>query len=337
MALLEIQNLSTQFGTTKVLKNLNLQLKQDEIICLLGASGCGKTTLLKAIAGLIEISQGTITLENQDLSKVAVENRQIGFIFQDYALFPHLTVTENIQFGLDKLSPQEKQQATEKILETVKLQGFGKRYPYELSGGQQQRVAIARSLVCNPRLLLLDEPFSNIDTQTRYEMIDEIKVLLKKQNVPAIFVTHSKEEAFAFSDKIAIMDQGKIVQYEEPTTLYNKPKTQFVADFLGETNYVDCEVLDNHHLLSALGQDYFDHIDYPKGKYQWLVRPEKLAININSQGKGVVIKKLFLGQQYRYDIAINDLNLTAYHRNNIPIDTKVDIGFIGDDVVLLNE
>ncbi|MDG6882321.1 Fe(3+) ions import ATP-binding protein FbpC [Phocoenobacter uteri] len=335
MTLLDIQHLSTEFGTTKVLKDLSLQLKSDEIICLLGASGCGKTTLLKAIAGLIEIKQGTITLAEQDLTRIAVEKRQIGFIFQDYALFPHLTVAENIQFGLEKQSQKEKQSITEEILNTVKLQEFGKRYPYELSGGQQQRVAIARSLVCNPKLLLLDEPFSNIDTQTRYEMIDEIKALLKSQNVPAIFVTHNKEEAFAFADRIAIMDQGKIIQYEEPTTLYNKPTNKFVADFLGETNYLDCDVLDTHRLNSPLGQDYFEHIPYIKGKYQWLIRPEQIAININSQGQGKVTKKLFLGQQYRYNIAINDLNITAYHRQNIPIGTAVDIGFIGNEVVLL--
>ncbi|QVE21091.1 ABC transporter ATP-binding protein [Phocoenobacter atlanticus subsp. cyclopteri] len=334
MKLLDIQQLSYQFGTTEVLKNLDLQVKENEIICLLGASGCGKTTLLKAIAGLLEIKQGTITLANQNLNTVAVENRQIGFIFQDYALFPHLTVAENIQFGLSKLSKKEQQFATERVLETVKLQGFEKRYPYELSGGQQQRVAIARSLVCNPKLLLLDEPFSNIDTQTRYEMIDEIKAILKSQNVPAIFVTHSKEEAFAFADRIAIMDQGKIVQYETPTTLYSKPHNKFVADFLGETNYLDCEVIDEHHLNTILDKHYFDKITYSKGKYQWLVRPEQIAINLNSQGKGKVIKKLFLGQQYRYNIAINELHLTAYHRQDIPIGTMVDIGVICDEVVL---
>ncbi|HDL1722116.1 TPA: ABC transporter ATP-binding protein, partial [Mannheimia haemolytica] len=186
MSVLTINHLNLNFGSTKVLQNLHLAVNQNEIICLLGASGCGKTTLLKAIAGLLPIEQGDIHLAGECLKSKAVEERQIGLIFQDYALFPHLTVADNIQFGLSKLPKVQQKAITEKMLSVVHLQGFESRFPHELSGGQQQRVAIARALACQPELLLLDEPFSNIDSQTRYAMIQEIKQILKSQNVPAI-------------------------------------------------------------------------------------------------------------------------------------------------------
>ncbi|MDH2998990.1 ABC transporter [Pasteurellaceae bacterium LFhippo2] len=334
MKLLDIQNLSCQFRQTVVLQDLTLEVAENEIICLLGASGCGKTTLLKAIAGLQPISQGTITLAGNDLSHTAVEQRKIGLIFQDYALFPHLTVAENIQFGLTKLPKSEQQSITEQMLSVVKLQGFEQRFPHELSGGQQQRVAIARALANKPELLLLDEPFSNIDSQTRYAMIQEIKQILKSQKVPAIFVTHSKEEAFAFADKIAVMDQGKIVQFGAPNTLYHQPVNRFVADFLGGTNYLDCEVQNQNWLESAIGSFQFPEIHYPKGKYQWLLRPEQVVIKADENGKGEIVEKLFLGQFYRYQIAINGADLTAFQSLNLPLNAKVSVGFQFAELVL---
>lgn len=335
MKLLEIQQLSCQFEHTAVLKSLDLSVQQNEIVCLLGASGCGKTTLLKAIAGLLPIQQGQILLAGQNLQQKAVEDRKIGLIFQDYALFPHLNVAENIQFGLSKLPKTEQQKITEKMLSVVKLQGFEARFPHELSGGQQQRVAIARALACQPELLLLDEPFSNIDSQTRYEMIDEIKQILKSQQVPAIFVTHSKEEAFAFADKIAVMDQGKIVQFGTPMALYHAPATPFVADFLGGTNYLACTLGENHRLKSPIG-DYslFPDSPYSQGDYHWLLRPEQLALKADPNGEGVVVDKLFLGQFYRYQIAINGTKLTAYQTIDLPLNAAVSVGFKVRELVL---
>ncbi|WP_373818871.1 ABC transporter ATP-binding protein [Glaesserella sp.] len=336
MKLLDIQNLSTQFGQNIVLKSLNLDVAENEIVCLLGASGCGKTTLLKAIAGLQPISQGSIRLAGKNLNDKPVEQRKIGLIFQDYALFPHLTVAENIQYGLNKLAKSEQQAVTEKMLTIVKLQGFEQRFPHELSGGQQQRIAIARALANKPELLLLDEPFSNIDSQTRYAMIQEIKQILKTQKVPAIFVTHSKEEAFAFADKIAVMDQGKIVQFGTPTELYHSPVNAFVADFLGGTNYLSCKVLENHFLESPIGTYQFPEIAYPLGDYHWLLRPEQITLKADENGQGIVIEKLFLGQFYRYQIAINGSKVTAYQMADLPLQAKVSVSFQIRELVLFN-
>lgn len=328
MPILTIQNLTLNFGTTSVLKTLDLSVNQNEIICLLGASGCGKTTLLKVIAGLLPIQQGEIHLAGQNLENKAVEERKIGLIFQDYALFPHLTVVENIQFGLTKLSKTEQAEITEKMLSVVKLQGLGKRFPHELSGGQQQRVAIARALACKPELLLLDEPFSNIDSQTRYAMIQEIKQILKKQNVPAIFVTHSKEEAFAFADKIAVMEQGKIVQFGKADELYHSPINEFVADFLGGANYLDCFVSEDKILHSPIGEyRLFPETTVEKGHYRWLLRPEQLRLKSNTNEQGEIVGKLFLGLYYRYQVAINNVELTVFQNTELSIGEKVEVNF----------
>ncbi|STY63277.1 ABC transporter ATP-binding protein [Mannheimia haemolytica] len=328
MSVLTINNLNLNFGNTAVLQNLHLAVNQNEIICLLGASGCGKTTLLKAIAGLLPIEQGDIHLNGKCLKSKAVEDRQIGLIFQDYALFPHLTVAENIQFGLAKLPKEEQKNVTEQMLSVVHLQGFEARFPHELSGGQQQRVAIARALACRPQLLLLDEPFSNIDSQTRYAMIQEIKQILKSQQVPAIFVTHSKEEAFAFADKIAVMDKGKIVQFGKANELYHAPVNPFVADFLGGTNYLSCNITEDKVLFSPIGEfRLFPEMEISKGRYQWLLRPEQLILKPNELGLGKVVGKLFLGLFYRYQIAINGIEITAYQNQELKIGDQVEVGF----------
>ncbi|TCP96049.1 iron(III) transport system ATP-binding protein [Cricetibacter osteomyelitidis] len=312
MSHLKIQSINCQYNQQIVLHNLDLQLAHNEILCLLGASGCGKTTLLKAIAGLQPISQGKILLQGQDLTSVPVEQRNIGFIFQDYALFPHLTVAQNIQFGLDKKSADEKQRILYDMLNLVHLSGLENRYPHQLSGGQQQRVAIARALACQPQLLLLDEPFSNIDSQIRYQMIDEIKQILKQQGISAIFVTHSKEEAFAFADKIALMKDGKIIQSGETDKLYYQPNCKFVAEFLGSCNYIDCYIDEKNRLHSLFGvQQLNDEINLANGKtakkntaLQWLIRPHHIHIVPNLQGNGLILHKQFLGQYYQYQIQI---------------------------------
>ncbi|OOF44933.1 ABC transporter ATP-binding protein [Rodentibacter trehalosifermentans] len=328
MKLLEVQQLSCRFEQNLILKSLDLDVEENEIVCLLGASGCGKTTLLKAIAGLISSSQGWVKLAGKVMNPIPVEQRKIGLIFQDYALFPHLTVAENIQFGLGQLTKHEQQIITQQMLNVVKLAGFEQRFPHELSGGQQQRVAIARSLACKPALLLLDEPFSNIDSQTRYAMIQEIKQILKNQKVAAIFVTHSKEEAFAFADKIAVMDQGKIVQIGTPTQLYHTPINHFVADFLGSTNYLECEIQGGQHLKSPIGTYHlFPEMDYAIGRYEWLLRPEQILLKLDEAGEGRVVEKLFLGQYYRYQIAINGIHLIVYDSADLPLNATVSVTF----------
>ncbi|KAJ1444177.1 P-loop containing nucleoside triphosphate hydrolase protein, partial [Ochromonadaceae sp. CCMP2298] len=247
MSSLILQGVSYHYNGTKVIHDLDLTVGKDEIVCLLGASGCGKTTTLKAIAGLIEAKQGSIFIDGKlvsdEQSFVSPEHRNIGMMFQDYALFPHLTVANNIAFGLSKMSKAQKQQRVDEMLKLVHLIGCADRFPHQLSGGQQQRVAIARALAYKPSLLLLDEPFSNIDTQVRFELIADIRRIIKATQVSAVFVTHSKEEAFAFSDTLAIMHRGKIEQQGTPEQLFAAPCSKEVAEFLGQGIYLSAEVL----------------------------------------------------------------------------------------------
>lgn len=335
MNILQISQLSCGYNSENVLQNLDLQMERNEVLCLLGASGCGKTTLLKAIAGLQETQQGEILFGNQNLAKLPVEKRQIGVIFQDYALFPHLTVRENIAFGLHQKSAVEKQKIIEKMTALVRLTGLLDRYPYELSGGQQQRVAIARALACKPRLLLLDEPFSNIDSQVRYQMIDEIKEILTSQQIPAIFVTHSKEEAFAFADKLAIMDKGKIVQVGDAASLYQMPANKFVAEFLGSVNYLTCRITSECSFTSAIGNYQFtqpltfsDGSPIPIGSdIHWLVRPQNFQIHQDDNGNAMIVKKRFLGPYYQYQVKIGESLSIVQSPKNFPIKTLVRLNY----------
>lgn len=256
-ATLRLSHVHSDYQGQSVLKGLNLELEQGEILALLGPSGCGKTTLLRAVAGLQAISQGEISINGQVVSGhqafVPSEQRGIGMIFQDYALFPHLTVAENILFGVTALSKLQANARLEDMLSLVKLEGLAARYPHELSGGQQQRVSIARALAYEPQLLLLDEPFSNIDAQVRHEMMAEIRGILKQRNVSAVFVTHSKDEAFVFADTLALFNQGVIAQHGKAEHLYSQPNSRYVADFLGSGNYLPAVVINAQHINTPIG------------------------------------------------------------------------------------
>ena len=258
MSSLILKDLSYQYDGQKVIDNLDLEVSENEIVCLLGASGCGKTTTLKAIAGLIKPQKGHIIIHGRTMSDTtqftAPQHRNIGMMFQDYALFPHLTVAQNVAFGLNKLPKAEKSVRTSEMLELVHLSEFAQRYPHELSGGQQQRVAIARALAYKPNLLLLDEPFSNIDSQVRFQLINDIRQIIKDQKVSAIFVSHSKEEAFAFSDKLAVMHKGKIAQLGDAKTLFETPACKEVAEFLGQGIYIPARAIDSSKFKTQFGE-----------------------------------------------------------------------------------
>ncbi|NQY62454.1 MAG: ABC transporter ATP-binding protein [Alteromonadaceae bacterium] len=258
--LLEIHQLSVKLQNKVILSDVELSLQAGDILGLVGPSGCGKTTLLNVIAGFIEPCSGQLTIGKEIKvsadNMIAPEHRNIGMIFQGYALFPHLTVEANIRFGIDKLSKQEQAKRIDPLLDLLKLGELTQRYPHELSGGQQQRVAIARALAPQPKLLLLDEPFSNIDARLRNELMIEIRQLLKHLNMTAIFVTHNKDEVFTFADKIAVMHQGNILQTGLPSAVCKQPGSWQVADFLqlGSWLPVVVQVLEqSNSLISAIG------------------------------------------------------------------------------------
>lgn len=331
-AALSIEQLTVDYGQTRVLDSLSFDVQSGEIICLLGPSGCGKTTLLKAIAGLLPLSFGCLKLNHKVIDDghawVAPEQRNIGMIFQDYALFPHLTVEKNIAFGLTNLEQRTQTDRVNKMLELVHLQGLEKRYPHQLSGGQQQRVAIARALAYKPDLLLLDEPFSNIDTQVRHELIREIRQLFKQQGITAIFVTHSREEAFAFADKMAVMNQGVIEQYGSASELYYSPSSPFVADFLGGGSYLRARRIEQNQYQSALGivSAGAENHDVALGEEcRVLFRPQHLQLFPEKSSQTRVIELQFLGDHCRYIIEVDGERLVATSLHPLVVGQAVDV------------
>ncbi|MEC5342947.1 ABC transporter ATP-binding protein [Brenneria populi] len=310
--ILTIEHITCRYRQNSVLRNFSLSVREREIVCLLGASGCGKTTLLKAVAGLIPIDEGTIAVSGQVIgdgrTQAPPESRQVGMIFQDYALFPHLTVAENIAFGLYGRPQEAIAEAVSEMIALVKLEGLEARYPHELSGGQQQRVAIARALVCQPKILLLDEPFSNIDNQVRYNLITELRLILKQQQVVTIFVTHNKEEAFAFADRLAVMNDGGIVQEGYPATLYQRPNSRFIADYLGSSNYLPVTILSDHQWHSIFGDHIAAHAHgQPIGSLcDWLIRPHDIALALDPEGDALVEDRIFMGTSNHYRIRLDE-------------------------------
>lgn len=312
MSHLIIKDLAYQYNATQVLSELNLNVEQDEIVCLLGASGCGKTTTLKAIAGILQPEQGYMSIDSKVVNDsglfVAPEKRNIGMMFQDYALFPHLTVSDNIAFGLSNMSKAQKRERVDEMLSLVKLDGCAQRYPHQLSGGQQQRVAIARALAYKPSLLLLDEPFSNIDTQVRFELIADIRRIIKAQQVSAVFVTHSKEEAFAFADTLAVMHGGKIAQQGSAEQLFSQPNSKVVAEFLGTGIYLTAKVLTPTEYETAFGVVQSltaSNTNCQQG--QVYIRPHHIQLceAAHSDANSLtILQRRFIGTRYVYRINI---------------------------------
>ncbi|MGF1876033.1 ABC transporter ATP-binding protein [Photobacterium frigidiphilum] len=328
---LSVTNLTCRYNGQAVLQNLSLPVEDNEIVCLLGASGCGKTTLLKAIAGLLPLESGGMTINGRvvvdETTWLPPEKRNIGMIFQDYALFPHLTVAENIAFGLKNWDKARIQVKIQEMLELVHLTKLDDRYPHQLSGGQQQRVAIARALACEPDLILLDEPFSNIDTQVRHGLIKEIRRIFKAQGVTAIFVTHSREEAFAFADRLAVMNNGIIEQFGTATDLYYRPSSRFVAEFLGTGSYLPATVKNDKHLFTPFGDiEFSSALTYRQDdNVEWLLRPQNLHVQPQIDGGGVIVEQQFMGDNCRYTVEYQGHSLVVNSHLILNIGDKVAI------------
>ena len=236
-----IENLTKKFSKNEGVENINLCVKEHELLTLLGPSGCGKTTILRAIGGFNQIDSGRILLDGKEIQDLQPEKRPTGMVFQSYNLWPHMTIYENMAFGMQirKCPKEQIKKEIQKMLELVRMDGSEKKYPSQLSGGQQQRIAIARALVLKPSLLLLDEPFSALDAKIRGQMREELKRIQREAGLTVMFVTHDQEEAMAISDRIAVMRQGHMEQVGKPEEIYDHPKTRFVAEFIGEMNFIE--------------------------------------------------------------------------------------------------
>ncbi len=310
---LELVSITQAYGGQTVVDGLSLLLTKGAIGCLLGPSGCGKTTVLRCIAGFEPLTSGEIRIGGKIVStagmRVPTERRNIGIVFQDYALFPHLNVEANVAFGLHRWPSSARKQRISQMLETVSLQSLGRRYPHELSGGQQQRVALARALAPQPDLLLLDEPFSNLDVDLRERLGLEVRDILKQQGTTALMVTHDQHEAFVMADAIGVMSAGRIQQWDTASNLYHHPANRFVADFIGQGALLPATVNADSSLEIELGTCIDCATDAmasapPGSRCDVLLRPEDIVHDDTSPVKAEVLHKAFRGADILYTLQL---------------------------------
>lgn len=361
MALLEIKNVTRRFGDFVAVDNVSLSIEAGEFFTLLGPSGCGKTTILRMIAGFYLPDAGQILLDGKDLADTPPEKRPVRTVFQSYALFPHMTVAQNIAFPLKMAhsAPEEIRRRTRETLEQMRLADKADHYPHEMSGGQQQRVALGRALVSHPRLLLLDEPLAALDAKLREEMQLELINLQREVGVTFVFVTHAQDEALALSHRIAVMNKGRVEQADEPSKLYGFPQSRFVADFIGHINMMDAQVLEAAHGHTRLAIPGLGEITVPPAagitagaKGAFAIRPEQVRIGIH--GEVAELKSHFPGEVcnllYRGDVTVykvqlaNGMMIEALLPNSAPgraelfdVGNAVSIGWRHDAGVFLHE
>jgi len=312
MAFVELNHVDVSYDKKKyILKGLNLHVKKGELVSLLGPSGCGKTTTLRVVGGFVENQGGEFILDGKNLTKVPVHKRNFGFVFQSYALFPHLSVYDNVAFGLKlrKLDKKVIDQKVKAVLEVCGLTEFSGRFPKQMSGGQRQRVALARALVIEPDLLLLDEPLSNLDAKLRINMRMEIKRIQKQLGITTLFVTHDQEECFSISDKVAVMNNGVIEQYDTPENIYRRPKTEFVARFIGFENFLKLKKKDDF-VYQDDNETEFEVILAADSENACIgtIRPSDIEIADDSLIRNVLTGNVgvrtFLGQDYQYEVVL---------------------------------
>ena len=307
---LKIEDLNVFYDNKPYVESIQLSLIKGEIGCLLGPSGCGKTSLLKAIAGFQENVGGEIYIADRlvegDRMHVPAERRKVGMVFQDIALFPHLNVFENIVFGVPELTRLEKRNLVTELLKLVGLPSKEHSFPHELSGGQQQRIALARAIAPNPELILLDEPFSSLDAELSELMAQEMRNLFKARGITALIVTHDQHEAFAMADKVGVMHQGKLLQWDTPYDLYHRPSNLFVAGFIGDGAIVSAYTNDRGELQNGLGVLAAASHWVSSNGYDILIRPDDIQYQKGSPVTGKVLNKLFRGAVFHYEIELDD-------------------------------
>ncbi len=321
---LKMEDVSLHFGGAAAVRGFTMEVARGEILVMLGPSGCGKTSCLRLIAGLARPSEGRIFIGGKQVAGnglwVPPEKRGIGMVFQDYALFPHLTVAQNIAFGLRRSFREVKRQRVEEILSLVGLEGLGERYTHQLSGGQQQRVALARALAPQPQILLMDEPFSNLDTDLRVHVRDEVRHILKKTNSTSVFVTHDQEEAFCIGDRLAVINAGRLEQIDRPEVLFHEPATKFVADFVGHADFME-GVIRGGRIQTELGDFPWAGRRKPLAegsRVEVLVRPDHVVLMPSPEGQGAIVEKRFLGSFNQYDVRlVSGRTLHAYSSSSV--------------------
>lgn len=341
MSLLVLDRLHHAYGDQVVIDALSLTLREGEIGCLLGPSGCGKTTVLRLIAGFEKPAAGRIMLRDETVADgrrfVPPERRKIGMVFQDYALFPHLTVAENVAFGLRRAGGRTHPRVAE-LLALVGLVDLAQRYPHELSGGQQQRVALARALAPRPHLLLLDEPFSNLDTDLRERLSLEVRAILKESGTAAVLVTHDQHEAFAMADVVGVMRAGRIEQWDTPYNLYHRPATRFVADFVGQGVFLPARVLGAATVEVELGRLSCRLSSEAAGEEEVaiLLRPDDIVHDDAAPLRAEVVAKAFRGAEFLYTLRLPSgaivLALVPSHHDHA-LGEKIGIRLAADHVV----
>ena len=307
----EFLKVTKVFGNVKAVRDVSFQIQSGELVTLLGPSGCGKTTTLRLIAGLEMATGGQIMIGGREVTQLPATDRDVSMVFQSYALFPHMTVLQNVSYGLtmSRLSKDVVEEQALNGLKLVGLTGFEKRLPSELSGGQQQRVAVARALVLEPEVLLFDEPLSNLDAKLRRRVREEIRDLQQQLHLTVVYVTHDQEEALAVSDRIIVMQEAVIAQQGSPRELYESPKTRFVADFIGDANLVNGKLISKDGEMGTLQLDeltiQLPHLNLPVGEVTVAVRPEAIVLDLRPEATGIpgtVHKAVYLGSHLEYEI-----------------------------------
>lgn len=343
--------ITKRFDEVTALKCVSLQVEPGELFFLLGGSGCGKTTLLRCIAGLERPTEGVIYFGSRDVTRLPTHKREAAMVFQSYALWPHMTVGQNIAFGLEerKVDKAAIQKRVEEALEMVKLGGFGKRSIDQMSGGQQQRVSLARALVVRPKVLLLDEPLSNLDAQLRLEMRAEIRRIVKENELTGVYVTHDQAEALSMADRMAVMDEGEIVQIGPPEEIYRRPVSSYVANFIGETNLLPGVVREGGYVATntevlAATPTIADWQPVLGSDVILAIRPESLFFVNPGEGDltGKIIDRTYLGNTAQYSVRLDDgavLRVTELNPKIIrqPGEAEVELKVAEDDVMMLRE